>query len=461
MKSRTADIVIAGAGLTGLTLAYSLHKSGKKVIVIEKENRPGGVINTISELGFTFETGPNTGVLSTPELAALFDELKDHCQLEKANQGAKTRYILKKGKLEPLPSGLVSAITTPLFTLKDKFRILGEPFRKKGDDPDESLEQMVLRRLGRSFLDYAVDPFISGIYAGDPATLVTRFALPKLYALEQNYGSFIKGAIKKAKEPKSEAQLKATGEVFSVRGGLVKLISSLAGEIGEERLLTGINGTSIKLHTKGYLVTFTGSNGDQEEILTDSVITTFGGSGLQKMLPFIPEAAMKPIMSLKYAGVVQVAAGYNLWRGSPLDAFGGLIPSKEKRDTLGILFPSAIFEGRAPLKGALLSAFLGGVKKPEIINKSDDEIISIVLKEIAGTLNEHSQPDLIRIFRYQQAIPQYGKSTGERLDCIQSIQKQYPGLILAGNIRDGIGMADRVKQALNIKAELSGGNNEK
>jgi oxygen-dependent protoporphyrinogen oxidase len=179
------------------------------------------------------------------------------------------------------------------------------------------------------------------------------------------------------------------------------------------------------------------------------------------MLPFISEVAMKPIMSLKYAGVVQAAVGYTLWSGSPLDAFGGLIPSKEKRDALGILFPSAIFEGKAPLKGALLSVFLGGVKKPEIIKKSDDEITGIVLKEIAATLNEHSQPDLIRIFRYQQAIPQYGKSTGERLDCIQRIQKQYPGLILAGNIRDGIGMADRVKQAMNIKAEMSGENSEK
>ena len=183
MKTENRDIIIIGAGLTGLTLAYYLRKKGLTPLVIEKSGRPGGVIQSHTENGFTYESGPNTGVLSTKEIALLFEDLSHHCTLETGQGGANKRYVMKKGRWEPLPSGLVSAVRTPLFTLKDKFRILREPFRKPGNNPDESVADMVRRRLGKSFLDYAVDPFISGIYAGDPSRLVTRYALPKLYAL--------------------------------------------------------------------------------------------------------------------------------------------------------------------------------------------------------------------------------------------------------------------------------------
>jgi len=447
MTDTRYDIIILGAGLTGLTLAYYLKKAGKKVLILEKELKTGGVINTISEDGFIYETGPNTGVLSTTELVTLFDDLKHRCSLETANPRSKKRYILKGGKWQPLPSGLISAVGTPLFTLKDKFRILAEPFRKQGNDPDETIAQLVIRRMGKSFLDYAVDPFISGIYAGDPNTLVTRFALPKLYALEQNYGSFIRGAVKKGREPKTEGEKRVTKEVFSSKGGFHNLISALTVEVGNDSILTGIRETRVETVNSGFSVSFIKPSGDYAEYSTPRIVTTFGGTSLQELLPFISGNSLKPVTALRYAGVVQVAAGYKNWSGVPLDAFGGLVPAKENRNVLGILFPSAIFKGRAPENGALLSVFLGGIKKPEIIKKSDSEIREIVLKEIGDTLDEKNQPEMLRIFRYKQAIPQYEKSTGERIECIQSLEKKYPGLILAGNIRDGIGMADRVKQA--------------
>ena len=450
MNTKTKDIVIIGAGLTGLTLAYYLIRSGKSVLVIEKQEKAGGVINTANEEGFIFETGPNTGVLSTPEIAALFEDLKIRCTLETANPKSKKRYILKNGKWHALPSGLLSAIRTPLFTFKDKCRILYEPWRKPGTNPDESISQLVIRRMGKSYLDYAVDPFISGIYAGDPGKLVTRFALPKLYALEQNYGSFIMGAIKKKTEPKSEAQKKATGEVFSVKGGLGNLIKALTEEIGYGNILTGINKATVLPAKGGFEVSFTNNLGDKEDCLASKVITTIGSYALPELLPFISQKTLNPLTSLEFAGVVQVAVGYKNWKGSPIDAFGGLIPTKEKREVLGILFPSAIFEGRTPVNGALLSVFLGGVKNRGILKKSDEEITAIVLNEIKNTLFESSHPDLLRIYRYTHAIPQYEKSSGERFAAILKIQDQYPGLIIAGNIVNGIGMADRVKQAKRI-----------
>ena len=214
MKKNTA---IIGSGITALTTAFYLKKAGVDFEIYEKSNHIGGVIKTISENGFLFETGPNSGTLSNIETVELFEHLANDFKLELADNSAKKRFILKNNKWYALPSGLISGISTPLFSLKDKFRLLGEPFRKVGKNAFETVSELVIRRMGKSFLDYAVDPFVSGIYAGNPDYLVTKYALPKLHNLEQQYGSFIGGAIKKAKEPKSENDKKVSKEIFSAR----------------------------------------------------------------------------------------------------------------------------------------------------------------------------------------------------------------------------------------------------
>ncbi|MDA0195581.1 MAG: protoporphyrinogen oxidase [Bacteroidetes bacterium] len=454
MKDSQINNTIIGGGLTGLTLAYYLKKGGKKVNIIEKSSRVGGVIDTVTQNGFTFEKGPNTGIIGSSELVELFDDLKGKVDVEIANSTANNRWIWKDGTWYSLPSGLISAVSTPLFRLKDKFRVLGEPLRKPGINPDETIAELVKRRLGTSFLNYAVDPFISGIYAGDPNTLVTRYALPKLYNLEQTYGSFIRGAFKKRNEPKTEIEKRVSKEVFSVKGGLNQLIRVLKESIGDENIY--LNATDLKVNklAKGFSTSFNNWNNQQVEVVSENVITTINGDQLHAILPFVSDHLLLPISDLKYARVVQVIACFNVWKGAKLNAFGGLIPSIEKRNMLGVLFPSSIFKGRAPEKGAVLSIFMGGVKKQIIFEKSDEELREIALSEIRDTLKNSDKPDELHIYRYSRAIPQYDVSSGARFDAIDRIQDQHMGLILAGNIRDGIGIADRVKQAKQIALSL-------
>lgn len=454
MIKLNTDIVIIGTGLTGLTLAFYLKKHGKKVLLLDKENRVGGVINTINEDGFAYETGPNTGVIGTPELVELFDDLKDKIQIEVPDAKAKNRWIWKNGKWHALPSGFISAIFTPLFSFRDKFRILAEPFRKPGNNPSETVDQLVLRRMGKSYLEYAVDPFISGIYAGDPSRLVTRYALPKLYNLEQNYGSFIKGAMKKRKEPKKEIEKRVTREVFSVKGGLNNLIKALKKEITSENFLLGSRKIKIRTSKKSFITNLINEKSEPVEINSKKVITTVDTENLSALLPFLTDRELDDLTNLNYAKVVQVVACYKNWNGIDLNAFGGLIPSKEKRDSLGILFPASLFKERAPKEGAILSVFLGGIRKPKMFDKSDEELQEIVMKEIKQTLKTEQNPDKLKVFRYKKAIPQYEESTGARLRIIDQIQNKYKGLILAGNIRDGIGMADRVKQGKQIALQI-------
>jgi len=440
-------VAVIGAGLSGLTTAYYLRKRGNDVQVFEKAGRIGGVIETREEDGFLYENGPSTGVLGQPEAAALIEELGEACQLEIADEDAKYRWIWKGDRWHAIPSGLWGGITTPLFSWYDKFRILGEPFRKPGTNPNESLADLVLRRMGKSFLKYAIDPFILGVYSGDPSKLIVKYALPKLYNLEQNYGSFIGGAIKKAKEPKTDWDKKATKEVFSLRGGLKSLVNALGEQIGADRFHLNQKNLMVEYSEGKYQIT--DAAGQTFEF--DKLISTVGGYALRQLFPFLPADKLAQIEAMKYARVVQVSVGFKKWEGMPIKAFGGLIPFHENRDILGVLFLSSFLKGRAPEGGALLSTFLGGVRKPKMVDLPDDEIKALVEKELKSMLGLTKwQPDLLVINRYQHAIPQYGIESAGRLQAIAELEAEFPGLLLGGNIRDGIGMADRIKQGRNL-----------
>lgn len=454
------DIMIIGAGLTGLTTAYLLARKGREVMVVEQMDKAGGQIQTHHEGGFTFESGPNTGTISNPEVAELMADLEltsgGKCRLETAPEASKRRLIWKGDRFHDLPSGPVSAITTPLFTLSDKLRIIGEPWRRKGDNPDESVGSLARRRLGKSFVDYAVDPFLSGVYAGNPDTLITRYALPKLYNLEQRYGSFIRGSIAKAREPKTDRDRLATKKVFSAVGGLSQITLAMADYLGPQRLVLGAKEVKVRHTEDGWSLTYINKVGQTEQIECRQLVTTCGAYALPAVLPFVDSESLRQLNNLSYAPVVEIAVGVKDTFGGDYQAFGGLVPTCEHRQVLGILFPSACFTGRAPEGGALFSYFIGGIRHAELLDKSDAQLTDLVEEYFHTMLKFPAQarPDLIRIFRHRYAIPQYEMSSGERLAAVERLQRQYPGLTIAGNLRDGIGMAHRIKQATDIANQI-------
>ena len=449
MKNIKKKTVIIGGGLTGLSTAFFLKKRNADFLLIEKNDRLGGQIFTHREKGFVFESGPNTGVVSYPEIVEMFDELSGKCSMDVAHEEAKKRLIWKGKRFHALPNGLASAVTTPLFKFTDKIRILFEPWRSKGTDPDESVAGIAARRLGKSFVDYAVDPFLSGVYAGDPNRLVTRYAMPKLYNLEKNYGSFIRGSIAKMKEEKTERDKLATKKVFSASGGLSSLVTALEEYIGSENIMTGVEGTSVNpCNADGSLwkVSFT-KDGERFEVESENVVTTTGSYCLPELLPFVEEGVMKKINNLFYAPIVQAAVCFKNEKLEDFQVFGGLIPSREKKDILGILNPSACFDGRAAGEGNTLAIFMGGVRHQEFFDKTDSELENIVMENLKTMLGVKSSPDIIRIFRHKRAIPQYEASSGERFEAIAETEKRYKGLFIKGNLCGGIGMGDRIHQA--------------
>lgn len=172
-------IVVLGGGISGLTTGYLLKKEGFDVTVLEKKSQPGGSIETIVENGFLFDKGPNSSLETYPIIKKIVDDIGLSNELVYANPEGSKRYILKNNNLIPLPMSPFSFFKTQLFSVKAKFRLLAEPFIKRANK-EESIAEFVKRRIGKEFLDYAISPFVSGVYAGNPSSLSVKYAFPKL-----------------------------------------------------------------------------------------------------------------------------------------------------------------------------------------------------------------------------------------------------------------------------------------
>lgn len=457
---REVPVVIIGGGLTGLSLAAQLDIDGIPFVLLERAERLGGQIRTLTKDGFTFDVGPNTGSVSTPEVAELFQYAAPDAVLEEADKAAEKRWIWKGDRFHEIPNGVISGLLTPLFSWRDKLGIPFEPFRKKGTDLNETVGALAERRLGKSMVDYAIDPFIGGVYAGDPYNLVTRLALPKLYNLEQTYGSFIGGAMRKAREPKSERDKLATKRVFSAVGGLERLVEALSKRIvrtGE--VVLGAEEVQIHPAEDGmWQVTYTASRVGEVRLLARDVVTTVRADLLPALFPDAWHDRLRLISQLPYAPVTEVVVGFNHLPNVDRGAFGGLVPSKERRQILGILFPSSCFRGRVPYEdGALFTIFMGGLRSPEVVQKSPEEQIEIALSELYEMMKipRSIQPDLVHIAQYAKAIPQYDRGTDERHRMIHQVEQEHSGLHLASGIIGGIGMASRITQGMNLGKAIS------
>ncbi len=135
-----------------------------------------------------------------------------------------------------------------LWTTAGKLRLLKEPFVGRAA-AEESIAEFVTRRLGREFLDYAINPFVAGVYAGNPEQLSVRAAFPKLYALEEKYGGLIRGMFLGARERKKRAEkAKDRAKMFSFAGGMETFPRAIARHLGAG-VRTGV--LRCRLYAKG------------------------------------------------------------------------------------------------------------------------------------------------------------------------------------------------------------------
>lgn len=451
-------IVILGAGISGLSTAYWLKKAGLEVEIIEARAEPGGSMQSTQKEGFLIDYGPNSGLDTTPLIGQLVEELGLRDQLIFANQKAKKRYILKNRCLMALPGGPLSFLGTDLFSTAAKFRLLKEPFVKQTDPTkDISIADFVRHRLGEEFLINAVDPFISGIYAGNPEKLSVKSAMPKLYALEEKYGSLIKGAIAGARErKKSDEKSKQSAQQFSFKGGMQTLPNALARQM-KNNIQYESELEKIELTERNKYQLSIRKNGELSISEADVILSTIPAYRLSKAIRSWDTSLSEHLEAIYYPPVMVLYLAFHRKAiRQPLDSFGFLIPGQERRSFLGAIWSSVIFEHRAEDEFATFTLFVGGARKPDLFQEDLEAKQKEVIREFKQIMMiaEPDDPVLVESKVWPQAIPQYNIGHSLHEAYFQQFEESHPGFFIGGNFRGGISVSDCIKSSDKLSQQI-------
>lgn len=462
------SVAVVGAGITGLVAAYELRRRGVNVSLYEASDHAGGVIRTTHADGFVAEHGPNSFVTSAP-VNALLAQLDLEGDVVEANTQANKRFVVRRGRLESFPLSPPAMLSTGLFSLRAKLRVLLEPLvRAQRTDADESVASFVRRRLGREVLDYAVDPFISGIFAGDPETLSMAHAFPRVHALEQRYGSISKGLMAQRKEAGKSAPSAAatTPQAPAPAGdGRARLISFIDG-MGTlpdalEAALTGTLklGCPVRLLHRNDTrwVVDAGPDGASRAHNVDAVVMTIPAHAMAAMeLPATLRHHGAPVEQVEYPPVSTLTLGFRRSDVThPLDGFGMLIPSVERRSVLGALFNSSLFPERAPKDHVTITCFVGGARHPARAREDTDALVDRVMHDLRDLVGARGEPVYVQHVFWPRAIPQYTVGYDAVKQSADAMELANPGFYLAGNFRNGVSVGDCVASGQQIAERVA------
>jgi protoporphyrinogen/coproporphyrinogen III oxidase len=440
-------IIVLGAGISGLATAYWLNKQGYDITILDKNSEPGGVMESIASKDFLFDRGPNSGLETSPLIKQLVEESGIQDEFVYANSKGDKRYILRDNILHPLPMNPRAFIKTKLFSNQAKMRLFTEPFRKGSSDGYyQSVAEFVQRRLGKEFLDYAINPFVAGVYAGKPEDLSVKSAFPKLYALEEKYGGLIIGTVRSIRERKKRAEVsKQSAKMFSFINGMQTLPKALY-KIMKEKVILNAEIKSITRSGGKYEVTFI-HTGTENKIEADIIVSAIPAYNAAEIFTF-DQILVDHLSVIYYPPVMVLYLGYKKESvGQPLDGFGFLIPSKEKKSFLGAIWSSVLFPNRTDEKYASFTLFIGGARNPDILNKDNEVIFSTAIQEFSRIMKINSYPVFREHRIWPRAIPQYNLGYIEHERYFDEFEKRNPGIILSGNYRGGISVGDCIRNS--------------
>src|SRR5262245_60089812 len=463
MGNHRAAIVI-GAGISGLVCAYRLKTLGVDVLLIEKNDRVGGVIQSENIDGFLIERGPNSSQ-GTEELIALVEELGILEELVEGNPKAPA-YVYFKGRLHAVPSGPGAFIKSDLLSPAGKLRILKEPFvPRRSQRSEESVAAFARRRIGNEAAERLVAPFVSGIYAGDADCLSVKAAFPRLANLEANYGGLFRGMFAKAREARRTRQnagavlekaAPTRRRLCSFKTGMAFLPKTLASKLGED-LLTGC--TELGMARAPDLRTFTlefENRGNRHQLVADHVILAAPSNVASSLIGLISTELSDLLNEIDYPPLSIVSLAYeNSKVSTPLDGFGFLVPPSERMNILGCVWNSSLFRNRAPNGTSLLTSFVGGARNTSAAWSADAELVSLVHTELQKVLGVSSEPRVISITRYERSIPQYNIGHLERVERIASLVREARGIYLIGNYLHGVSTGDCIKEAERVARSVA------
>lgn len=440
-------IAIIGGGITGLAAAYEALRWNARPILIEQDRQLGGVIRTETRDGCTFEGGPDSFLSAKPAALELIRELGLASDVIGSNDASRVTYLVKNGRLVPLPDGLMMIVPTrilpvalsPLLGWGTKIRMGLEYFRRPGADPDDrTVEEFVRAHYGQETVDYLAEPLLAGVYGGSVRELSVRSVLPRFVELESKYGSLTRGVLAaRAKAPKGES-----APLFqTLKGGLGQLTAELERRIRpQSQIVTGAAET-VAPEGSAWKIRVNGSWLESDAVLF-ACPTWAAARILQQAAP--PVARL--LAPIAYSSSVTLSLVYRRETcGRIPPGFGFLVPAKERGTLVACTFTGAKFSHRVPQNLVVLRCFLGGAGSEHVLDLPDEEIIAGARRELRVLLGWDTKPEFHVLHRWRKAMAQYGVGHSARMKELDAEVSRFPGLALAGNGYDGIGIPDCIR----------------
>jgi len=447
-------IAIIGGGISGLTAAFTLEESRRAGAIeyklYEASAHLGGVLRTEHIHGCIVEAGPDSFISEKPWAADLCRTLGLGDQLIGSNDADRKTYILVRGRLIPMPDGLMFMVPTkilptgfsPLFSWSTKLRMAQEFFRPPhAVNGDESVASLVDRHYGAEMVDRLADPLLSGVYGGEAANLSVRAVLPRFAEMERNHGSLGRAMLAARKKIPRRASKPAPPLFTSLKNGMQQLAETLVLRLDPSSLLINTPVQSVQPEAGGWTVST-----NSQSAHFDGLILAMPAHAAAKLLDASSRELSSELAAIRYSSSITVGLGYdNDVRQSLPAGFGFLVPRSERKQLLAATFVHNKFPHRAPDDRALLRCFFAGSSAEKAWQLTDDAIIAIVRKELQQILGLRAKPLFARVYKWKSAMAQYGVGHLERLERIERLRLQLPKLALAGNGYRGIGVPDCVR----------------
>ncbi len=442
----TGRVVIVGGGVSGLSTAYYLAKAGISVTLIERRPRLGGVVQTERINGCVLEAGPDSFIAVKPWALDLIRELGLADDVIGSNDHLRVTYVVKRGKLVPLPDGLMMMVptrilpmvSTPLLSWATKIRMGLELFRSAQTAPaaDRSVAEFIRGHYGTEAVDYLAEPLLSGVYGGDPEQLSAASVLTRFVELESKYGSLTRGVL--AARKASAGKTESGGTLFrTLKNGLGQLVDVMSASIGDRMQVIHGEAESVE---PGYRVRVNGEWIEAAHVVLAAQAYEAG----DLVRGFAAELADQ-LCAVPYSSSMTMALGYDKRElGHPLNGFGFLVPKKERKRLVACTWVGTKFSHRVPEDLAVLRCFLGGTDD-SALKETDDALVAAVLEDLHGLMGISAKPAFQQISRWPRSMAQYTVGHQRRVERIEELVRDLPGLHLAGNAYYGIGIPDCIR----------------
>lgn len=453
-------IVVVGAGISGLTLAWRLEQrlgAGAQVQVLESSGRVGGTSWTQRAAGYCLDTGPNGFLDSRTQIVDLCRDVGLQGDLVRASPTARRRFLFLGDRLRPLPTNPAAFLTSRLMSLRGKFRVLREPWVRPTDVEDESIFEFGRRRLGEEAAETILDAAATGIFAGDSKVLSVRACFPRLAEMEREHGSLVRAAVRSRRSPQQRnesdvagASHRSFGVLTTLRGGMGSLVVRLADALGAP---VELNASVQRLVPEGGRWKVFGQD---FEILADAVALACPAPEQARILAPVHPGLAAEIEAIPYNSLAVCVLGYSLDDLPRIPTgFGYIAPHRLGRSVLGVVFSSAIFPQQSPTDHFQFRAMVGGWNRAEMVERSDSEIVEAVRDDLRTTLGVEAPPAFDWVCRWPRAIPQYIVGHQARIDRIERMRASLPGLFLTGNAYRGVSLADCVSASNDLASTIA------